>query len=320
MRVSYKGFTSKRPFGVEAEFSWLGIMQDEIANIINVCDPFTGVEIAEYGFSDGECWQVKTDSTCGWEVASYKGSGIYDLSNIGMCIEAVGDLGGVIDNTCGFHVHVDVSDFSEEEIAKTIAYWIKIESVVLNSVPLHRAKNKYCKPLRRMFSMKKLSSCSDARDFYCKVKPPHLGNRYRRVTLNICNYVRSCEEKDFARKTLELRLPEATVRAYDIKNWVKFFILFIENTKEMPMPKSCDMVDINETMCILGLHRNEGALILSNALFSTKEWFLSRVMKRSRSKKLSRGAINMLNNMWFPLRKYHLDKRCEVFTKKSREG
>lgn len=318
MNVTYKAFTTNRFFGVEAEFNDLGIKQNDIATVIRDFDPFNDVDVSGYELSDGSCWHVKTDSTCGWEVASYKGSGVYDLRNIARCIEAVGNEGGKVDENCGLHIHCDVSDFSEEEVAKSVAYWMKIESILLNSVPSHRVSNRFCKSLRRMYPMRKFKIFPAAKDFYEEIKPYEFKNRQRRVTYNICNYVKSLEDEDFNRKTVELRLPEATVKGVDVKNWVRLFVTFVENVRNMPMPGSCSMSNIVEAMCILGLHQVSGALILSKALFSTKEWFLHRVLAHSRSKKLCRGAINMLNNMWFPLRKYHLDKKCEVLTEQGR--
>jgi len=318
MRVQYRSFSTTRSFGVEGEYTDFGIDQEEIAWILEVNDPNHVVSVTPYNLSDGSCWHVKSDSSCGWEVASYKGSGVADLNNIAGCLETVASQGGLINSDCGLHVHVDVSDFTEGDIARIAAHWMRIEPVVFTAVPKHRVSNVYCKMLRRRYICKigKSPAVWKDTDFYQKVKPHDYNcKRDRRVSLNICNFVKSVVEPEFNRKTVELRLPEMSPKAEDVKNWVKFFVTFVENAVKIPIPGDMSSVGLPKALCIMGLRAVEGeGLILSEGLFRTKEWFLYRILKHAKNKKLCGDAITMLNNMWCPLRKYCLDKRSGVFT------
>jgi hypothetical protein len=202
------------------------------------------------------------------------------------------------------HVHVDVNDFSEEDVAKVVAFWMLIEPVLFSCVPKHRSRSIFCKMLRRRH-LKNISS-KDAFGFYQNIKPfDYNSNRDRRVSLNICNFERSLSEPGFKRKTLEFRLPEMSPSADEIRNWVRFFVIFVENTKELPMPIDMSGADLFNTLRIVGLHPYGGeGLILSDGLFRTKEWFLYRILKYATSKKLRVDAITMLNDMWYPLRQF----------------
>jgi hypothetical protein len=318
MRVQYRNFSTTRPFGVEGEYADCGIDRDGIAEVLKVKDPNHKVKVSGWDNSDGSCWHVKTDSTCGWEVASYKGSGIADLTNISGCLEAVAMSGGFITSKCGLHVHTDVSDFSEGEVARVVAHWMRAEPVIFAAVPKHRKRNVFCKMLRRRYIKKigKVSTPWKDADFYQKVKPyDYDSKRDRRVSLNICNFEKSMVEPEFNRKTLELRLPEMTSEADDIKNWVRFFVTFVENTRKIPIPCDMSSVSASKVLYLAGLHAADGeALILSDGLFRTKEWFLYRLLKYAENKKLCGDAITMLNSMWHPLRKYSIDKKSGVFT------
>jgi len=307
MEVKYKNFSSKRCFGVEFEFSELDFDQYCVSRVIKEQDPLHSVSLTGYSLSDGSCWHIKTDSTCGWEVASYKGSGIDDINCISNCIEAVGKSGVIIDWNCGLHVHIDVSDCSKEDVAKIVAQWFRIEPVMFYSVPEHRRSNIYCKTVRS--SYRKFNKKWTAVEFYDKIKPYHYNSRKRRrVSLNICNFEKSLRNSNNDRKTLEFRFPEMSVSSIDIKNWIKLFILFVENSKNMEMPDDLNPVDVYESLKILDLCSCNGSIVLSTGLFNVKNWFLTRMLQNAINIKFCNEAITILNQMWMPFRNYYLPK------------
>ena len=51
-------------------------------------------------------------------------------------------------NNCGYHIHINASDFNEEEMGRLISYWLLIEDVFFNMVPFRRTVNKYCKKVK----------------------------------------------------------------------------------------------------------------------------------------------------------------------------
>lgn len=312
MKIQYRSFKTRRFFGVEGEFSQETLSRNQIALVLESEDPNHLVKVTNYSLSDGSSWHVKTDATCGWEVASYKGRGFKDLDNISKCLSLVASAGAKITSHCGLHIHADVSDLSETQVAKIGANWIKIEPILFSIVPSHRSSNIYCKNLRRKFLRKKESKSLKDKDFYDFVVRPFdfSSKRERRVALNFCNYEESRVYSDFNRSTIELRLPEMTSNSEDIKSWVRLFLTFLENSSQSSFPSNLDIVNLPDALEIMGLHKVNGGLILSNGLFNTKEWFLLRILKFSKNQKLCMDAVTMLNNMWFPLRKYQFDRNA----------
>jgi hypothetical protein len=259
---------------------------------------------------------VKNDATCGWEVASYKGRGIGDINNVSRCLATIAQNGGVINKSCGLHVHAEVIDYNEKDIARVVASWMRIEYIISQIVPKWRTNNIYCRMLREKHA-KKLCKKNDQSywgdwDFYFNITPSSYfdGIEERRVSLNICNYRKSRIKPDFDRFTIELRLPEMTSSADDIRNWIKLFLVFTENAIKFPVPGNMKSVSLPKALAIIGLHPFPGkGFILSEGLFRIKEWFLHRILKYSSDIKLCYEAVTMLNNMWFPLREYTFDER-----------
>lgn len=306
MSLSYRHFTD-RPFGIEVELSEELLpcdyfkAFDGIAEIISFHDKIHRVEICyDYINSEGDNWDIKPDASCGLEIASYKASGLKDLENISNCLKKIGRSGYGVDESCGCHVHVDISDFSKKDVGKMLALWMLAEDVILQAVPSHRRGNEYCKPLRSVYKWilhDKISSPSN----FCRSLEPH-DYEERRVSLNIFNYLYSDN------RTVELRLPESSLEEGDAKNWIKLLVNFVENVERSPTPVCLKSAGLIGSMKILGLH--ERGLVLSEDLFRTKEWFLRRLIFYSSSSNLRKQALSLLNRMWYPLRKYKLIGKC----------
>src|SRR6478672_1800513 len=70
--------------------------------------------------SNGQTWDIKTDSTCGWEI----GSPAMILNEQGHNAEMEAALGAllscnaVVDQTCGTHVHFEVADYTWEDLRR----------------------------------------------------------------------------------------------------------------------------------------------------------------------------------------------------------
>ena len=94
---------------------------------------------------NNDAWVLKPDSSCGIELCTPVLRFNQDLNIVHKAItEIKNKYYDLVDDRCSFHVHVDVSDLSEMEITAVLAYWIKCEAVFMDSVPLHRKKNRYC--------------------------------------------------------------------------------------------------------------------------------------------------------------------------------
>ena len=160
MDLNNLSFNSSRRFGVEIELNSSdnrdfqefplasGELPEGIYDIANMITNHLGEKTLVKGWhsthhNDG--WVLKPDRSCGIEVCSpvSKGwEGIKSICNVVDLFEKTPQI--LADGRCSLHVHVDVSDCATEEVAKILYWWIKCESVFLDSVPFSRKKNRYC--------------------------------------------------------------------------------------------------------------------------------------------------------------------------------
>ena len=252
-------------------------------------------------------WHVKQDATCGllgkgydkgWEVASYVGRGDGDIRHIGMVAEALGKAGCQTNQHCGLHIHVEVIDFSVEEIAILMAYYAKIEWLILAITPKHRHLNPYCDPL--YFSEKECRKRWTPVELWKALRPKNLSsfdNPYRWRSVNLVNFAR--HEDD--RCTLEFRLPECTLNKVPVTNWTRLFVNFVDWTKGRLMPPDLTPAPLHTSLYHLGLwHDTETFNIFSKELFATKSWLLHRFLSMSKDE----SARKILNDMWNPVRDF----------------
>jgi len=117
--ICYREFNSNRPFGVELEVS-PDIYPKAIGDILETYS-HRPVKISTWKQTlNNRYWHVKTDSTCGYlgngldfgyEIASYKASGYVDICHIAGIAERLSEHGISVNDNCGFHIHMDLSDF-----------------------------------------------------------------------------------------------------------------------------------------------------------------------------------------------------------------
>lgn len=299
-QVSYVKFASKRRFGVELEFSNL-ISQAKLRDIISKCDGTKKVQVTgSYAHDfDNNFWHVKADRSCGeivgqlgWEITSYVCSGVKDIIKIVNVVDELEKNKVPTNNRCAFHVHVEIKDFNIDQFANAVAQWIKIESIMEQMLPQHRI-TKYCVPLTQSFAKKiDFSKKYTSEELVKIIKPKSMSDKERRVSMNFCNYFSS-----EARRTLELRLPENSVNSYHIKNWIKFFVFFIENTLKMPCPDNLLSVDLSKCLEIVGLSGGDSFYLLSPGLRETKIWLLNRIVFHARDAKIKEDAMKFLELM-----------------------
>jgi hypothetical protein len=91
-----------------------------------------------------------------------------------------------------------------------------------------------------------------------------------------------------------------TITAYttdskEIKNWIRFFVNFIDVVKKKEFPGSVESVNLYDMMNIVGLHNEDPFYILSKGLRDTKMWVANRIIKFSAKRKLKEEAEKFLN-------------------------
>lgn len=301
--ITYRKFDGKRRFGVELEVG-NSVKKPKIRALIQE-NTDRLVKNSRYSLSTSNSyWHVKDDSTCGpmgnngpkgIEIASFIARGLDDLKEIADMADLLAKSKVTVNNYCGLHIHADASDINANSAGIIIANWLKIERFLSLALPSRRFSI-YCELLLTtlgkqydiFFENKDLKSV----DFYKHFMPNNLsyyGNIDRRVNLNFVNYYRSVLTGSDVRKTIELRWPEGTLNSKDITNWVKLYLNFIDNAKNLNVPKKWE-ITLDDFLDILGLGKNN---ILDENLIETKIWLLERI----------------INNKNFEINKYI----CEIY-------
>lgn len=315
--VKYQGLTDRRRFGVELEINNT-VPRGLIRDVINDYSD-RKIKIASWAQSrNNNYWHVKQDATCGiigrgfdkgWEVASFVGRGKEDIEHIGMVAQALSEAGCEVNDNCGLHVHVEVTDFDAYQIGILLGHYAKFEWALLQSLPDCRQFNPYCEPLYTEFNTSERRKYWSAPEMWFRMRPfdlsPH-DNPCRWRSVNLVNYAHSLVNKNWNRKTVEFRLPECSLIDYDVKNWIRFFVNFVDWVKDQDMPVDIDGVSFRNAFMHMGLgHEEDKFYILGKELFSTKTWLLRRFIRFNVTSQFwVTAAKEMLNEMWHPVRNF----------------
>lgn len=112
--------------------------------------------------------------------------------------------------TCGFHVHIDMSNSTEKQRKNIQGWWAFYEPAFYLLIPLWRRESDWCNPTRHRYGL--------YREF-----PYH-----RDTALNITAY-----EKH---GTFEIRLHQGTTKKSNIKYWTHLWLLFFDKYQDIPPP------------------------------------------------------------------------------------
>jgi hypothetical protein len=301
-------FTSSRRFGIELEVNSFdgesrppkgkrpeGI--EYVAALVGGAVPDVGAEIRGYEHSCDNKWIIKPDSSCGMEVVSPPSKGWQGLRKALQVADALAkDPKIKVDKRCSVHVHVDVSDLSEAQLASVVSWYVKCEPVFLDAMPPERKRNRYCQFIGMTNNFRHDQPYTD-RDIIARC------GDVKYYSMNTLNWVNG------TRKTVEFRPIEgAGVKdPYLIKNWVRMLIHFVETTAAMRRPMeyhkpaneeershltpwtSLCWLDPEHVLSLLGFNNvpvtipgqdiSNQEYSLSNGLMQTRNWFISRLHK-----------------------------------------
>jgi len=260
-----------RKFGIEYEFTNRSRSLDRLAEVTqeatNQPCEVHGYEHTNDNFNN---WVCKTDSSCGIELVSPILHGPSALKKATNILPMLQSAGFTIGNSCGQHVHVEIADFTPEQVGTLAAYWFKIERLVLNGVPSHRRNNRYCQLLTQ-FNGNLEPDMTYSPDYI-------LSNMVRgRNAINLGNWNNGCG-------TIEFRFGEMTFDSELIKNRVRFMIWLVEMCKILPPPQNLKWFSPKEAMSIFGLWEDPTSIIkyqYSPAVQSMRKWFLKQIVEYS---------------------------------------
>lgn len=265
-----------------------------------------GVKVHKWSYDHNNTdWILKPDSSCGMEVCTPVLKGWLGVQEICKAIEALSvDTRITADERCSFHLHVDVSDLHEKDVASILTWWVKCEPVFMDSVPASRKVNQYC----QLLGQSEIFHSVEDELYNPDIIIRRLGySKYH--TINTYHY--NCNR----RKTIEFRIMDndCCLDPWMAKNWIRLVIHFVEMAIKRGMPNEyypgdpwsgycwLDPVEVFE---FLGFNHN---YILSEGLQEVCEWFVDRLylnvndtdsvgVMSDQVRKISEGQISKLFN------------------------
>lgn len=217
-------------------------------------------------------WLVKPDASCGMEVCTPIMKGWTGLREVCQVVELLSKNPRIeADRRCSLHVHIDVSDCSNYDIANILRFWIKFEPVFMDAMPDQRKRSRYCQYIGMWDWMNtdRVITPNDLIELLGKNKYFSV-NSYHLYKKN--------------RQTIEFRIGEAEMcrNPFAVKNWVRLLIHFVEvfkNTKssyyqyvEGDVWSSFLFLDVDDLMAMLFPGE------LSPGLQQVRNWFLARMV------------------------------------------
>lgn len=94
-----------------------------------------------------QSWDLKTDSSCGWEAVSPVITTYAQLLRSARVADIVHYSGGTADSRTGLHVHIGVNHLPAEALNRFFRFMRRYEKAFFLLVPPLRRQNIYCKPI-----------------------------------------------------------------------------------------------------------------------------------------------------------------------------
>ncbi len=165
-------------------------------------------------------------------------SGLQECRKVISALNSVGRIS--INQSMGFHVHVNVQHLSLEQKKNICLNFIKHEQAMDSILPPSRNASDYCKSNRDSMIQetmglkhRAIASCSNLGELCDRVNPgPKESARYYK--LNLQNLNPKNTQRKQAKPTFEFRQHSGTTDFEKIEAWVRFCTAFCYNSKERP--------------------------------------------------------------------------------------
>ena len=241
---------TNRAFGIELEvLARPGSSREKIAAAIRAAEVSCNAE--GYGHSVPTAWKVVTDGSLpqnrGMEVVSPKLYGEAGIAEARKVADALVAAGCTVTTQCGFHVHVDGSDFTPEQLAKVAVNYLWFETFFDHVMPESRrgSHNRYVQSNRSRFGgygtdalnagIERVANAAKGLGLYAQpvshesvIRAFCGGDRY--FKLNLVAFHRQ--------GSIEFRQHSGTVEADKIEHWVRLTSAFVEKAKvSKPRPR-----------------------------------------------------------------------------------
>lgn len=215
------GNMTTRQFGVEIEI--VGTTIPRVQDALSAAGIVT--QSQEYNHRTAPTWKIVPDGSLtpgGFEVVSPILSGEAGLAQVRAVAAAIIAAGGKVDQSCGFHVHVNARDLAIDSLVHIAARYNRFEEEINRFMPRSRRESRYCRSLSDLFMNHSIERILRGGTNYLG----HL-DRYHKVNLAA-----------FARHgTVEFRQHSGTVNAEKMEKWVRFCLAFVESSIVVRQPE-----------------------------------------------------------------------------------
>lgn len=231
-----------RKFGVELEARPV-ISMKRMSRLIEKANQVVRVRPDYEHTHNNFDWVVKGDHSCGlpgkyWglEVCSPPLSGEDGLIRVRSVLHYVREFVEprnkyLVNDSCGFHVHVDCHDFSDSDLRKLVLLYLRSEQVLFGCVASDRRLNTYCRPwglgcwddftgVRDRYSIRSRYVRRFGRDQLSRDGLPS-----RHVGLNLAWY--------WSHGRVEFRMHHGTWHRDEVDRWVRLCVGLVEAAKNM---------------------------------------------------------------------------------------
>jgi hypothetical protein len=160
----------------------------------------------------------------GCEINTNPASGDRFLADMQELQGAVVASAAECNNSCGLHVHVDASDYSQYDLRRLVMLWALVERAMFDLAGKNRINNHYCVPsaLPYVEALQKTENPKQWRTALALQLYKETGRQVRSSKSNrydSARYFALNLHSFFFRKTLEFRLHEGTTDSATLQNW-----------------------------------------------------------------------------------------------------
>lgn len=173
-----------------------------------------------------------------FEINTAPASGDKFIEQLKEITDALRASKAVVNDSCGYHVHVDARDFSFYDIRKLIMLYAKIEPALFQIVTATRIKSRYCHPCADKF-MKDLANHRLPGDAKKKILQNTYGHKkvslreLRGQKYNDARYSAMNIHSWAFRGTIECRMHHGTSNFAKITNWAILWASILDTAKEL---------------------------------------------------------------------------------------
>ena len=260
MNSTKKCIPFTRRFGFELEFTGNSTSRDKLKRAV---ETVKGEVARVMDFSrqhDNAFWACKTDSTCGFEVASRVLLTSDDLKQALRVTRAIAKSGAKVSTNCGFHVHIEVTDYNRNKLARLVNWWVKMERFIMDLMEPSRKDNNFCQRLGQFYKGNRRYATDEL------LEPI---SHERCYALNVQHFKQ--------RKTIEFRVAHGTNDFVDVKNWVRFLLVLVEFARAAKQPEDCHYLLPAEIFKTLGFFDEN----LSDGLREVRTWLFDTSLKHA---------------------------------------